>query len=297
MHRYLTILLLAACGSSDGNRPADAGADVATIDSSPDSGSQDGCSEAAKKVYVVDQNNTFSTFDPVTKTFTDLGTLSCPASEGAAPYSMSVDRDAVAWVLYNDGSLFRLDTTTLACTATQWVSQPDLLVFGMGFSADTSGGTTDTLFVAGQATHAGATTGAFASIDTTSFAATAIATIPGFPELSGTGSAELWAWYPSHQGTMTATAPHVDQLDKTTGDVLQTFSLDGLAGQADAYAFAHWGGHFWIFLDRDNLMNTMVFELDPATGQIASTTMNTGRMIVGAGVSTCAPVVVGRTAP
>jgi hypothetical protein len=294
MKKYLTLtfLLLSACGSPDRARPdaPPATPDAPSSDSNG-SGSSDGCADPARHVYVVDQNNTFSTFDPVTKTFTDLGTLNCPASDGAAPFSMGVDRNAIAWVLYNDGSLFRLDTTTLACTATTWQPTPDLFVFGMGFSTDTSGGTTDTLYVAGTATHAGATTGAFASLDTTAFTATNIATIPGFPELTGTGSAELWAWYPSTMGTMSATTPHADQLDKTTGAVLQTFPLSTLAGQPDAYAFAFWGGHFWIFLDRDNLMNTTVFELDPTTGQIASTTMNTGRVIVGAGVSTCAPIL------
>jgi hypothetical protein len=203
---------------------------------------------------------------------------------------MGIDRDAVAWVLYDDGELFRVDTTTLACTATQWQPTPDLFLYGMGFSSDTSGGNTDTLFVAGTATMAGATMGAFASIDTTSFAATTIAQIPGFPELTGTGSAELWAWYPSHG--QIPTTPHLDQLDKTSGAVLQTFPLSTLSGRPDAYAFAFWGGDFWIFLDRDDLMNTMVFQVNAMTGAITSTTMNTGRVIVGAGVSTCAPVIV-----
>ncbi len=287
-------IVLAACGSPDRNRP-DGGADASAIDSSGNqdgSGTLDPCSDAAKKVYVVDQNNTFSTFDPTTKTFHDLGTLSCPASDGAMPFSMGIDRDAVAWVLYNDGSLFRVDATSLACTATQWQTQSDLPLFGMGFSSDTSGGNTDTLFVAGTATGPGSHASALASIDTTSFAATNIATIPGFPELTGTGTAELWAWYPSSGGTMTMSTPHVDQLDKTSGAVLQSFPLSTLGGTADAYAFAFWGGDFWIFLDRDNLMNTMVFQVNAMTGQITSTTMNTGRVIVGAGVSTCAPVIV-----
>ena len=285
------VLLLAACG--DTKRPAspDAALDAPTSDSNIDSPVGDGCVDPARHVYVVDVNHTFSTFDPVTKTFTDLGQLACPAADGANPFSMGVDRNAIAWILYDDGSMFRLDTTTLDCTATTWQPTSDLPLFGMGFSTDTEGGTTDHLYVAGTATGPGSHTSALATLDTTSFAATSIASIPGFPELTGTGNAELWAWYPSVQGTMTSTPPHVDQLDKTTGAALQTFALDSLTGTADAYAFAFWGGHFWIFLDRDYLMNTMVFELDPATGQIVSTTMNTGRTIIGAGVSTCAPII------
>ena len=68
-----SILAFAACGSPDRNRP-DAGADASTIDSSGNqdgSGNVDPCSDAAKKIYVVDQNNTLATFDPTTKTFHD----------------------------------------------------------------------------------------------------------------------------------------------------------------------------------------------------------------------------------
>jgi hypothetical protein len=280
-----------ACGDSKRPVSPDASVDAAIPDGSAGSGTSDGCVDAARHVYVVDKDMTFSTFDPVTKTFHDIGQLACPASDGASPFSMGVDRDAVAWVLYDDGSMFRVDTTTLACTATTWQPTPELYAFGMGFSTDTPGGNTDHLFVAGTATMAGATTGSFATIDTTSLSATTIGDIPGFPELTGTGNAELWAWYPSRQGAMGATTPHVDQIDKTSGAPLQSFPLSTLAGTPDAYAFAFHGGHFWIFLDRDYLMNTMVFELDPATGQIVSTTMNTGRVIVGAGVSTCAPIL------
>src|SRR5690349_13534900 len=168
-----SLLAFAACGSPDSHRPSpDAGPDAATIDSSPDgSGSIDPCSDAAKKVYVVDKDNTFSTFDPTTKMFHDVGTLGCPAADGATPFSMGIDRDAVAWVLYIDGELFRVDTTSLACTATQWQPTAGLPLFGMGFSSDTSGGNTDTLFVAGTATGPGSHSSALASIDTAAFAA------------------------------------------------------------------------------------------------------------------------------
>ena len=56
------------------------------------------------------------------------------------PFSMGVDRSATAWVLYDSGELFRVDTTSLACTVTDVdVAQLGLLNFGMGFSTDTHG--------------------------------------------------------------------------------------------------------------------------------------------------------------
>ena len=110
-------------------------------------GGNDNCSSSAKLVYVVDASNTFSQFDLSTKTFSDLGTLSCP--HGGMPFSMGVDRNTIAWVLYSTGELMRVDiTNNLACTQTSW-DNPALLQFGMGFSSDASGGTADTLFISG----------------------------------------------------------------------------------------------------------------------------------------------------
>ena len=111
-------------------------------------GNQDGCSDAAKLVYVVDSNNKLSTWDGATKTFSDLGTLNCPAEFLASPFSMSIDRTATAWVLYSSGELFKVNTSTLECTATSWTNA-NLVLFGMGFSTDAVGGSTDTLYIAG----------------------------------------------------------------------------------------------------------------------------------------------------
>jgi hypothetical protein len=290
------ILLLSACGPSDRSRPGGPGGDVDSGNGGSNVGSnQGGCSDAAKLVYVVDENYTFSQFDPMTKTFHDLGQLSCPAGGGATPFSMSVDRNAIAWVLYSDGELFRVDTTSLACTATSWHTQAGLTQFGMGFSTDTSGGDTDTLFVAGGADVSGASTSTLAKLDTTSMSATTVGTVTGWPELTGTGTAELWGWFPSDEtGT---TTPRVEKLDKTSGAPLQTFNLSSLTGAPSAWAFAFWGGDFWVFLAKDLDFSTTVYQIDGTNGTIKGMTPTGSRLIVGAGVSTCAPVVIGRTAP
>src|SRR5262245_57082217 len=96
---------LFACGPSnraddDGTGGGGGGADSGGGGGSG-SGNQDGCSDAAKLVYVVDSNNKLSSFDPSNKTFKDLGTLNCPAANGAQPFSMGVDRNATAYVLYS----------------------------------------------------------------------------------------------------------------------------------------------------------------------------------------------------
>lgn len=241
-------------------------------------------------VYTVDSNNTFSQFDPSTKTFTDLGQLNCPASGGATPFSMGVDRNAIAWVLYSDGELFRVDTTAqLACTATGWHSSNGLTQFGMGFSTNTAGGTDDTLFVAGGSS-VGASTAKLAKLDTSAFTATTVGTVQGWPELTGNSNGELWGWFPSDQ--LGTTTPSVQKLDKTTGNPITTYMLPSLQAPPTAWAFAFWGGDYWIFLATDTSPTTTVYQIDGTNGQIKGMTPTNTRTIVGAGVSTCAPVVI-----
>jgi hypothetical protein len=253
------------------------------------SGSGDnGCSAAAMFVYTVDVNSTFSQFDPGAKKFTDIGQLKCNAGGGATPFSMGVDRNAVAWVLYSNGKIFQVDTTTLACTGTSWAGTGSLQQFGMGFSTNDVGGTTDTLFVAGGTIGPlgpmGPTT--LATLDTTSMSSKNVGMVSGWPELTGNSNAELWGWFPDPSN------PTVQKLDKTTGNAITTFKLDSLAGNPMDWAFAFWGGDYWVFLERDTDGATIVYQIDGTAGTVTSMTNTNTRSIVGAGVSTCAPVVI-----
>ncbi|MCW5804124.1 MAG: hypothetical protein KIT31_17255 [Deltaproteobacteria bacterium] len=281
------VTLLVACGAPP--RPGGGGDDD---DGGPDAnvgGNEDNCSDAAKLIYVVDSNNTLSKFDPITKTFNDLGRLQCPASFGATPFSMGIDRNATAWVLYSSGELFRVDTTSLACMKSPWTAQNGLQQFGMGFSTNAAGGTEDTLFVAGGSLGPISSTSTLATIDVNSFNSQRVGTIQGSPELTGTGNAELWGFFPDAGGSKVA------QLDKTSGNVIKTFPLNQLAGTPSAWAFAFHGGDFYIFLAKGSEEFTTWYQLDGMTGQIKDQRATNNRTIVGAGVSTCAPIVIGKT--
>ncbi len=279
----LAAALLAACGPTS----RDMGDDTGGGDGGTGDGNNvDTCSDASKLVYVVDSNNTLSKFDPMTKTFTDLGTLTCPAGFLATPFSMSIDRDTNAWVLYSDSKLYKVNTTNLMCTATSWSTQLGLAQFGMGFSTEVAGGTVDTLFVAGGS---GPTvpSSTLATLSTTNMTAMRRGDVVGWPELTGTGNAELWGFFPSAGGA------RIEKLDKSTGSALMTFNLpQTLAGEPMAWAFAAWGGDFWIFLMKGNETQTTVYQVGGTTGQIKGMTSAPGRRIVGAGVSTCAPTVI-----
>jgi hypothetical protein len=220
---------------------------------------------------------------------------------------MGVDRNATAYVLYSgvnqisgavtSTEIFKVDTTQtgLPCTKTSFAGTPDFKQFGMGFSTDAAMGNTDTLFIAGSP-GVGTGTTKLAKLDITTMQPTAIGTVTGDPELTGTGSAELWAFFPSD--TTGSTDPKVAKLDKATGTLSTPFTLTALKGAPNAWAFAFWGGDYWVFLAKSSggplplPGNTIVYQVDGTNGTIKGMTDTMTRTIVGAGVSTCAPVVI-----
>jgi hypothetical protein len=275
----------------DGGTMTDGGDDW-TPPQSDASTNVDYCPDEAKLVYVIDENGLFSSFNPRVDPpeFTDLGVLNCPRQSLEHPYSMSVDRDAIAWVLSNLGNLFRVDIKNgLACTKTNFVSgQSGMEVFGMGFVTNTSGGTVDTLFIAGG-TEADYPTGngTLGTITFPDLTVTTIKQVSGWPELTGNSKAELWGFYPD------VTAPKVARIDKTTAVEDPIFSLPQLAGQGSCWAFAFWGGDFWVFLAIGSISPpTAVHRVNGTDGTMTTVIADTGRRIVGAGVSTCAPIVI-----
>ena len=159
-------------------------------------------------IYVVDVTNQLWSFDPrvlLANTggdpFTLIGTLSCPtvlapvggATGPATPFSMAVDRNAVAWVEYNNGEIFNVSTQNASCTKTNYLAQQaNMLVFGMGFVSDTAGGDTEKLFIGGGNADATAGSGKLAQIDTSTLALTIIGNIATqneySAELTGTGA-------------------------------------------------------------------------------------------------------------
>src|SRR5215813_215531 len=86
----------------------------------------DGCSDAAKLIYVLSAENDLYSFQPLDKKFTKIGPLGCKTS--MTPNSMAISRDAVAWVNYvqadtltgtdTDGTVFKVSTKDASCQPT-----------------------------------------------------------------------------------------------------------------------------------------------------------------------------------
>lgn len=205
----------------------------------------------------------------------------------ATPFSMSVDRSATAWVLHNDGTMFHVSTDDASCVSTSFTPrQAGFEVFGMGFAADTEGSNDETLFIAGGPESSIATGSATLGwIDTGSLSVTSVGDIPGWPELTGTGAGELWGFFPD------TSPPSIRRIDKESGNTVVTYDLEEFRGMsASAWAFAFWGGRFYVFLERAMDFSTHIWRYDPETGDFEDVLPSSGYHIVGAGVSTCAPV-------
>ena len=242
------------------------------------------CSEEAKRIYLVDGNNSsLYGFDPMTNTFHLVTSLSCPSSGLSSPYSMAVSREAVAYVLYQDAlgldsSIFQVDTTTGGCVGTAFDSgfTSAWTLFGMGYAMNSRDAAEDTLFIA-NSSHLGA-------IELPDFTIRVISPIEvGNAELSGTAWGDLWGFFPQ------ASPPRVAQIDKATGDFLTEFQLPTLSSAANAWAFALWGGYAYIFYKTFSDSSTNVYRISLDGGDLETVVSNSGRYIVGAGVSTCAP--------
>jgi hypothetical protein len=262
------------------------------------------CAAGAEDIYVIDDRSRLLRFTPAGErhTFTELGALDCPAGPawpswagGAHPFSMSVDRQGNAWVLYSSGELFRVPVADPArCTLTSFApGRAGFEIFGMGFAATGRDGP-ERLYVAGgrAAASSGAAGARLGVLEAQTGELRPIGDLsPGehWPELSGTGAGELYAYYPGVQGE------NLVLLDRDSGRSARRWNLAGLQGQATAWAFAHWGGRFYLFTSVSRAGGgdqTEVRRFDPMTGDGRVVARDVPYRIVGAGVSTCAPVQV-----
>ena len=249
-----------------------------------DAGPQDDCTDAAKLVYVVSEDNDLYSFAPDKLLFTKLGRITCGSK---TVNSMAVDRSGTAWVNFSDGKIFKVDTATLACTPTGFVPQQAgfTKVLGMGFSANAAGSSSETLFIAD---NSGKGVG---KLDQTTMKLSALGPYTGElagsdAELTGTGDARLFGFF-------TTSPAHFAAVDKTTGATPAATLLPGVDASSGGFAFSFWGGDFWFYTanDPDGDGSTTVSQYVSSTQQTkVGVLKNIGFVIVGAGVSTCAPV-------
>lgn len=272
-----------------------------------------GCSAAAKLVYVLSTSNDIYPFEPDKKMFGSSFSLNCttPMNDGLtwAPNSMAVDRDAVAWVNYvgtgtdpvtlmasdQGGLVFKVDINKQSCapSPTITLTDPSWYRLGMGFSTDTVGGTSETLYVTGTGTNGMANSPGLGKIDMATKTVVPIHAFSGklvgqSAELTGTGDGKLYGFF-------TTTPVYVAEIDKVSGATPSPVPMNGVATPI-AWAFSFWGGDFYLYTNSaaDQMMfpkvTTTVTKYHPGGSVDTSYMHDIGFTIVGAGVSTCAPI-------
>ncbi len=277
---------------TDASFPKDAGRDVTDArDTSPDvlppidarpnpDAAKVGCPEGnVTYVYLITTNYELYSFYPPTLQFRLVGQIACPNQGSSTPFSMAVDRKGVAYIVYNDGRLFRVSTLTASCLATTYAKdQLGITTFGMGFAASDDG-TSESLYVA-TSDNVDKFLG---TIDTSTYQMRKVGDFNppiGRAELTGTGSGGLYGFYEYDDGTT-----YIGQIDKASGRVTGESLMPGVK-QGQGWAFAFWGGDFYMFTAPSG--QSLVTRYRPSD---RSTTLvaRLSSIIVGAGVSTCAP--------
>jgi hypothetical protein len=241
-------------------------------------GSGDDCAEEAKLVYVIGQDNELYSFFPPTLEVKLIGVVNCPQSGGTTPFSMAIDRKGTAWILFNDGKIYHVDVKDASCVATGYVAgQQNFKTFGMGFVADTPGSSSEALYVADYLGKG------LAKIDAGSLTLTTVGPwdqITGAAELTGTGDARLFGFF-------NKTPIIIAEIDKNTGNILSQ-APQPTVNIGSGWAFAFWGGDFWLFTSPTG--QSQIDRYSPKDGTTSTVKTGLGTNIVGAGVSTCAPV-------
>jgi hypothetical protein len=305
----VAVVFSAACGSDrssganeDTSEPSQAGNGgngnggngfVVTSGPIPGGGATSDCSDAAKVVYVFSAEKTLYSFQPDKLLFSKVGTPNCPELD--APISMAIDRSGMAWVENLEGKLIKVSTSDASCQGTIVETNGYL---GLAFSTDSATSHTETLYAADKGgsapDHPG--TGTFLPRFGTFDLATAKRSIIGEfsgavsgigAELTGTGDGRLFGFFGTTSPAMLA------QIDRATAQTTEIKTLDGLKNVSGLdFAFAFWGGDFWLFAPTEgsNLRSSVIRVQTSGDGSFSTVLPDVGFHIIGAGVSTCAPV-------
>ena len=235
---------------------------------------EDDCERTSDLIYVVDRDSQdLHLFNPVDLSFEYLTTLDC--SMWGEPNSMGISRDGFAYVRYNTNDVYAVDLKSFECNETDY--DAGFGSFGMGYAADLKSTWKDELFIANKNT--------LAKVDPVSWDVTTVASLSSQAELTGNAHGELWGFLPLEKPAALV------ELDKETGATKQEITISGFPAtkDIDTFAFATWGGGYWLFVRQYGMGNsTTVYTVDKA-GHLRTMVEDSGFNLVGAGVSTCAP--------
>jgi hypothetical protein len=279
-------------GGSSGGAP---GGGIALGDGGISGGGYGNCAPSAALPYVITDTDIMYLFDPAHLMFTKIGPVTCAGESANTVNSMAIDRQANAYVNFTSGHICKCSTTTpVTCQPTSFVPNQGAFTneLGMGFSADAPGSNSETLFVSDNTGPGGHNVSGggkgLGKIDLTTMRMTPLGVYTGVnmgynAELAGTGDAKLYGFFTTAPGD-------IAQIDKTTGATPLPLPVN-VNASTGGYAFSFWSGDFWIYTDTSGTMGSAVTHYVTATKSATIVLSGVGFTIVGAGVSTCAPII------
>jgi len=279
--------------SENDSSPPTTGIEPTGADNELPEGDDCPCVADNEDIYVLSDLGTIWRFDPQSVEFTYITEIDCGGMLDT--FSMGVSRKGRAWVQYQSGDLYTVDLKDPGSACKDPGFQPGNPLFpnfGMAFVADSADQTCDKLYAHSGigAGVEGPDAGALGVIDPQTIVLSEIAKIDsGWGELTGTGDGRLFAFEGSEQTFLV-------EYDKDTAQVLGKWPLPGIENPS-AFAFAFWGGDFYMFTtEPDDLVNgshVVHVDFDGSDGDPMALTLlidEAPLRIVGAGVSTCAPL-------
>ncbi|MBL9099963.1 MAG: hypothetical protein JNL82_03340 [Myxococcales bacterium] len=244
-------------------------------------------------IFVLSDDSEVWKYFPESNTFEMLGTIACPGL--FSTFSMAVDRQGFAWVQYVGGELRKVNLTDLGMCDDPGYNPGQLGVtnFGMAFVSNSAVDVCDRIY--GNTWNGippfseGPGVGDFITIDPDTLILSKLGKT-NFNGAEGSGSGDGRAFI--FGGAFPA---KLVEVDKTDASVIDTLPLNGLEINNGAFAFAFFAGDFYFFTDSNNNNISEVTHLDyddsdmNGKQDLVQVEDAAPLVIVGAGVSTCAP--------
>jgi hypothetical protein len=256
-------------------------------DAADDTGPQEcGCAPGTDVIYVLSDNAELWSFDPDSLEFELVGGFVC--SGMVSTFSMGVDRNAVAWVMFQSGDIFNIDINApAACVDPGYTpGQLGFGLYGMAFVSEGEDNPCDQLYAQqfnGNFGQEGPGIGQLGTVDPDDLTLSVVGP-DDFDggELTGTGDGRLFMF-------AGASPAKLVELDKSDASVISVFELGDLE-LTNAFAFSFFAGDFYFFTEGAGFDSQVTYLDYDGSQDLEVVVAQAPIRIVGAGVSTCAPV-------